>query len=143
MSKRTVSKAAALLLAVLMLVGAFAGCGTQAAVKTDSAAAQTNELGSGAKTVTFKAVHEDGTTNTFVLHTDAATLGEALLAEGLIEGSESQYGLFVTTVDGETADDANQEWWCLTKGGEEWMYGVDSTEISDGDTFEFTLTVGY
>ena len=44
---------------------------------------------------------------------------------------------------GETVDDANQEWWCLTKGGEMWNYGADATELSDGDTYELTFTVGY
>ena len=43
----------------------------------------------------------------------------------------------------ETVDDANQEWWCLTKGGEMWNYGADATELSDGDTYELTFTVGY
>ena len=44
---------------------------------------------------------------------------------------------------GRVADDAKQEWWCLTKGGEMWMNGVDTTEIADGDAYEFTLTVGW
>ena len=43
----------------------------------------------------------------------------------------------------ETVDDGNQEWWCLTKGGEMWNYGVDDTKIADGDAFEFTFTEGY
>ena len=70
-------------------------------------------------------------------------VGAALLSAGLIEGSESEYGLFVTKVDGIEADSANEEWWCLTKGGETVMTGVDSTPVADGDKFEFTLTVGY
>ena len=70
-------------------------------------------------------------------------LGAALLSAGLIEGSESEYGLFVTKVDGMEANSANEEWWCLTKGGEAVMTGVDSTPVADGDKFEFTLTVGY
>ena len=44
---------------------------------------------------------------------------------------------------GVTADDANQEWWCFTKGGEMLETGVDSTPIADSDTFEITLTQGY
>ena len=46
-------------------------------------------------------------------------------------------------MDGVTADDANQEWWCFTKGGKMLETGVDSTPIADGDTFEITLTQGY
>ena len=88
-------------------------------------------------------VHGDGSEKEFSLSTSAGTLGEALEAEGLIEGEDSSYGLFITAVDGEAADDSNQEWWCLTKGGEVWNYGADATEISDGDVFELTLTVGY
>lgn len=96
-----------------------------------------------AKEITFQVVHADGTTKDFTINTTADNLREALESEGLIAGEESSYGLFVKTVDGETVDDANQEWWCLTKGGQMWNYGVDDTEISDGDAFEFTFTVGY
>ena len=88
-------------------------------------------------------VHGDGTSNDITVSTDAENLRDALEAEGIIAGEDSSYGMFVQTVDGETADDGEQEWWCLTKGGEMWNYGVDDTEIADGDVYEFTLTVGY
>ena len=70
-------------------------------------------------------------------------LAGALEQAALIAGEEGEYGLFVKTVDGVTANDANQEWWCFTKGGETLETGVDSTPIADGDTFEITLTQGY
>ena len=88
-------------------------------------------------------VHGDGTSNDITVSTDAENLRDALEAEGIIAGEDGPYGMFVQTVDGETADDGEQEWWCLTKGGEMWNYGVDDTEIADGDVYEFTLTVGY
>ena len=72
-----------------------------------------------------------------------ALLRGALEQAALIAGEEGEYGLFVKTVDGVTANDANQEWWCLTKGGEMWNYGADATELSNGDTYELTFTVGY
>ena len=56
---------------------------------------------------------------------------------------ESQYGLYVKTVNGVTADEAKEEWWCFTKDGEDVMTGVDSTPVADGDHFEITLKTGY
>lgn len=95
------------------------------------------------KNITLKVVHGDGSEKEFPVSTTADTLGEALVAEGLISGEESSYGLFVTTVDGETADDSKQEWWNLAQDGVSCTTGVDSTEIADGDAFELILTVGY
>ncbi len=125
-----VKHALALLLCLLLAAAAFTGCSSSG--------------GSGGdKTITLQVVHGDGTTKDFQVETDKGNLREALEQENLISGDEGEFGLFVKTVDGETVDDANQEWWCLTKGGEMWTNGVDSTEIADGDVFEFTLTVGY
>lgn len=116
----------ALLLAVVM-VFALAACGG----KTVKA------------TVTVTVVHGDGSSKDFTVKTDKETLGEALTDEKLIDGEVGPYGLFVKTVDGETADDDAQEWWCLTKGGESVETGVDSTPVEDGAAYELTLTVGW
>ena len=94
------------------------------------------------KTITATVV-ANGEEEAFTIHTDEEYLRGALESIDLIAGEESEYGLFVTTVNGITADDANQEWWCFTKGGESLNTGVDSTAIADGDAFEITLTVGY
>ena len=48
--------------------------------------------------------------------------------EGLIEGEEGQYGLFITAVDGVKADDSKNQWWCITKNGEQVNTGVDTTQ---------------
>lgn len=97
----------------------------------------------GDKTIAVQVVHGDGSTEDFSVSTDAEYLRGALEQEGLVSGTESEYGLFVTTVDGETADDAAQEWWCFTKGGESLTTGVDTTPIADGERYEITLTVGW
>lgn len=94
-------------------------------------------------TVTVTVVHGDGSSKDFTVKTDKEMLGEALTDEKLVDGEEGPYGLFIKTVDGETADDAEQEWWCLTKGGESVNTGVDSTPVEDGATYELTLTVGW
>ena len=163
----TVRKSFALVLALVLALGMTAcGNGESSSSETASSAASSEvsseavsseaassevasseaageEETAGSKTITLTVVHGDGTSNDITVSTDAENLRDALEAEGIIAGEDSSYGMFVQTVDGETADDGEQEWWCLTKGGEMWNYGVDDTEIADGDVYEFTLTVGY
>ena len=99
----------------------------------------------GAKNIVVEVVHKDKTKKTFKINTDAVYLRGALDEKKLVAGDESEYGLFVKTVDGETVSDdsAAQEWWCFTKSGESLMTGVDTTPISDGDKYEITFTVGW
>ncbi len=97
----------------------------------------------GEKDLGLTIVYADGTSDEMAFTTDAEFLRQALEEQDLIEGEESEYGLFVKTVNGVTADDANQEWWCFTKDGEMLMTGVDSTPIADGEHYEITLAVGY
>ena len=97
----------------------------------------------GDKTIAVHIVHRDGSEKDFRINTDAEFLRGALEQEALISGSESEYGLYILTVDGETADEALQEWWCITRGGEYLMTGVDATPIADGESYEITLTVGW
>jgi len=130
-TRNTIFRSAALVL-LAVLIAAMALC-------TGCAKTQTQ---AGSKTITVDIVTADGTT-TKTITTDAEFLRGALEQEKLIAGDESQYGLFVKTVNGVTINEANQEWWCFTKGGEALFSGVDTTPIADGDKFEITLTVGY
>lgn len=97
----------------------------------------------GAKAIDVVVVHGDGSEATFQYQTDAEYLGEVLTENGLVEGTESSYGLFITTVDGETADESLQQWWCITREGEMLSTGADQTPIADGEQYELTLTEGY
>jgi hypothetical protein len=129
-SKKTIIIIAAIL---VLLIVAFVIIYTQVIAKPVE----------GAKALTIEIIGADETATTKQINTDEEFLRGALEQEGLIEGLESEYGLFVLTVDGYTADDANEEWWSFTKDGEMLMTGVDDTPIMDGDKFEITLTVGY
>ena len=97
----------------------------------------------GAKTVTVEVIAGGETVQTHTIQTDAEYLRGALEQEKMVGGEESAYGLFLLTVDGITADDAKQEWWCVTKEGGQVDTGVDATPIADGDHFELTLMVGW
>ena len=97
----------------------------------------------GGKKLTVTVVHGDGSSKDFAIATDAEFLRGALEEQSLIEGSDSEYGMFVTGVDGETVDSDQQQWWCFTKGGEMLMTGVDTTPIADGEHYEITFTTGW
>ena len=81
-------------------------------------------------------VHGDGRRAEFTYVTGQEYLGVLLLEEGLISGEEGPFGLYITAVDGETAQDSLNQWWCVTKGGERVNTGADLTPIADGDRFE-------
>ncbi|MDE6951336.1 MAG: DUF4430 domain-containing protein [Lachnospiraceae bacterium] len=97
----------------------------------------------GGKQITVEVIHGDGSQNSFTYDTECEYLGEVLTDEKLVDGDDGPYGMFITTVDGETADDSNQEWWCITKDGSQLNTSADQTPIADKDHYELTLTIGY
>lgn len=97
----------------------------------------------GAKALTITVVHGDGSEKAFDIHTDEEYLEGALLENEIVEDNQTEWGLYILTADGETADEANQEWWCITKGGEMLTTGAGETPIADGEAYELTFTVGY
>jgi len=98
----------------------------------------------GAKHITVEVNHLNQSKTTFEYDTDAEFLRQVLCEEnGLISGSEEAYGLWIQTVDGETADDTKQEWWGYDVNGEMAMHGVEQMPCNDGDFIVFTLNVGY
>ena len=95
------------------------------------------------KSLIIHIIHKDSQTNSFQVSTTAEYLDEVLLEHGIVEANQGTYGLYILTADGETADEANQEWWCVTRGGEKLATGASDTPIADGEEYELTLTVGY
>ena len=126
--KRTM-KLLALVMALVMML-ALAGCGAK-------------DGDGDTITITVTVVHKDGSENKIEIDTAEDTLGRALVEAGVVEDNQSTYGLYILTVDDETVDEANQEWWCITKGGESVMTGADETEILNGEEYELTFTTGY
>ena len=154
--KRTIKSTLALILALLMTLCLFA-CKQQAETPETTAGTSENggaiapeglwkdatylqdtEFGEGATTVKVKVIAEDKSV-TFTVKTDAKTLGEALLAHGLIAGDMGDYGLYIKFVNGIRADyDLDKRYWNFTKNGEYMMTGADMTDIADGECYEFT-----
>ena len=75
---------------------------------------------------------------TFTVNTDKENLADALLEHKLVEGDDSQYGLYIKKVNGILADyDVDQSYWSLCKDGEMLMTGASDTKIADGEHYEF------
>ena len=98
------------------------------------------ELGEGAKTVKVK-VEVGEKSVVFTVKTDEAILGDALMAHGLIDGDEGQYGLYVKKVNGIVADyDIDGHYWGFYKDGDYMMTGIDMTEFADGESYELVYS---
>ena len=95
------------------------------------------ETEAGAKEITVTVIHADGSSKNFTYHTDEEYLGALLLAEGLITGSEGQYGLVIESVDGESADwEKDQAYWSLYEGEAYANQGVSKTPGREGATYK-------
>ena len=97
----------------------------------------------GSKTITVEVVHKDEGKKTFTYKTDAEYLEEVLVGEGLVEGEEGQYGLYIKVVDGERADyDEDGAYWSIEQDGEAAVLGVGELPVHDGDSFALIYTIG-
>lgn len=95
-------------------------------------------LGEGEKSFSLSVTGTDGETDSFTVKTDEQTVGAALCEIDFIAGEDSQYGLYVKTVNGVTLDfDKDQKYWAFYVDGEYAQYGVDMTDIDEGAEYAF------
>lgn len=136
--KRTVT---GVIILLIMAVLCLPGCKKTEAPSTDTlwesaTYKEDTSFGDGAKTLTVE-VKAGEKAVTFTIRSDSETVGEALLAHGLIAGEEGQYGLYVKVVNGITADfDKDKSYWSFQKDGAMLQTGVDGTSFGDGEHFE-------
>ena len=117
------------LLLVFVMLFALAACGK----KTDAPA----------EAVTFTVIVTDleGNETTFEYTSNAASVGDALVAEGLVVGHEASYGLYIDAVNGIAADwDNDQTYWAFYINGEYATTGISDTPITADTTYGLTLT---
>lgn len=111
--------------------------------ETESEASNQTEatvLGEGDTVFYVSVTDKEGAETDFEIYTDKETVGEALLDLGLIEGEEGDYGLYVKTVNGITADyDKDGVYWAFYINGEYASTGVDATPITEGEQYSFKV----
>lgn len=130
----------------------FAACGTKDESGAASSVSETlsnvsdtgksgaTELGEGSTEFGFTVTEKDGKQTEFKIKTDEKTVGAALLKVGLIEGEDSEYGLYVKKVNGITADyGVDGTYWAFYINGTYASAGVDKTDIEAGAVYEFKV----
>lgn len=90
------------------------------------------------KIITFTVTSPEGSSS-FEIKTTASNLGDALREGNYIEGKKQSQGYFITAVNGIEQKPDDGLYWMFYKDGEMLMTGVDTTPISDGDSFEAKL----
>ena len=97
-------------------------------------------LGEGETMFLFTVVDKDENETNYEIHTDKDVVGDALLDLELIAGEDGDFGLYVKTVNGITADyDVDQTYWAFYVNGEYAMSGVDTTEVEEGASYAFKV----
>ncbi|MDE5855065.1 MAG: DUF4430 domain-containing protein, partial [Ruminococcus sp.] len=76
-------------------------------------------------------------------NTDEEYLGNFLDKQGLIGFNESEYGRYITSVQGYELNDEEQSWWSISVNGESAMTGVDEIVINDNDVYLLELKIGW
>ncbi len=92
----------------------------------------------GAKEITIEVINSADESVIYELNTDAEYLRQAMdEAEGLTYGgTESEYGIMISTVNGEVADyNVDGSYWSFYVNGEYCNYGIDTQPVMDGDAF--------
>ena len=97
----------------------------------------------GSKSITIEVVSQDASSIVYEVNTDAEYLRQAMEeAEGLeFGGTESQYGLTVEVINGETTDFNNGSYWSFYVNDGYCNYGIDTQPVNDGDAFKIVYEV--
>lgn len=120
---------AALVAVVAILIGVYAAFGAKPVA--------------GSKNITIEVVNKAAESTIYEVSTDAEFLRQAMdEAEGLTyDGTESEYGLMVSTVNGEVADySVDCSYWSFYVNDEYCNYGIDTQPVMDGDAFAIVYT---
>lgn len=138
------------LLLMFSLIAGLASALTACDIKNDgsstnsantSSVVEPTLIGEGNTKFTLIVADKNGSETYFTVSTDETNLATALKNLGLIEGEESQYGLFIKKVNGIVADyNIDKTYWALYVNGEYSNVGADSVTIKSGETYKFAVS---
>ncbi len=110
---------------------------------TDAVTPTPTETPAKSKNITVKVVNDKGEETVYSLSTDQEFLRGAVgeIPELTIEGTESEYGLMIDTINGLRADyTLDGAYWSIYVNGDYGMHGLDTQPVADGDVYSFEYT---
>ncbi len=132
-TKRILSLISVIVLMAVMALGMIS-CGKQEAAETETE-------GAAKVTVTVEVTDDKGEKTSKEYTTAAVTLADLLKEEKIAEGEDSDYGFYITTVNGLVADyNTDGAYWALYKDGEYMMTGADGENLTDGAVYGLVYT---
>lgn len=142
--KNKFRKLSLVLVLALSLSAAICGCQKEEEIPLTPTVEGENEtvtmLGEGETKFALNVVDLDGNEENFEIYTDEETVGAALKEVELIEGEEGDFGIYVKTVNGITADyDEDKTYWAFYIDGEYATSGVDETVIDETSVYELKV----
>lgn len=98
----------------------------------------------GEKSVTIEVVAEsEGISKIYDLNTDAAFLYDLLMeieSDIQPEFEEASFGIYLTGLEGYTADETKNEFYSIKVNGVDALYGVKELPVIDGEVYRFELS---
>jgi hypothetical protein len=158
MKRRKFSFIVSFLLLLLITVMALPGCGSNernnsneetqevGSTKDENATDSTaitppTEIGEGQNSFHFEVITEEKESYFWIVHTNETMVGDALLEHDLVQGDITEFGLFVTEINGIVADfDDGGAFWAFYIDGDFAMTGAMETEIEPDTTYAFVFS---
>lgn len=101
---------------------------------------ENTELGEGKNSVKIE-VKADGKSVTLTVHSDSDNLEKILTENKLVEGDQSEFGLYIKKVNGIRADyDADKAYWALCKDGAPTSTGASGITVANDEHYELVYT---
>lgn len=155
--KNTMKKLFPVLLSMVMVLSLVA-CSDDTSAQQDTQNSQTTEtsvtdlwadaiytedteVGEGKNTVAVTVMAEEKSI-VITLKTDEENFGQALRKSGFVEGSEGDYGLYISHVNGiKAVYEEDSAYWAFLDGEGNYMnYGVDDAQLTGNDAYQLVYT---
>ena len=141
--KRQIQTSISIILAIVCLIGLTA-CNNNSVAKEglweNATYLEDTTFGEGKNTAVVE-IKAGENSVTFTVNTDEEMLGAALLEHKLISGDESDYGLYIKSVNGITADyDTDKAYWAFYVNDQYANTGIDATKIEKDAKYKLEYT---